>query len=168
MFFPVLREFVSGASASSLHEARLCVEEMKVKAHTYCPAYIPSDFEEILGYSSHVVFNSLAQFHTHIAEVRNHPSKLSVGLRVNPEFSEVEPLIYNACSPGSRLGIVASSLPETLPEEVEGFHFHTLCESGAGDLEKTLEAFEHPFREVHTTAEMDQHGRRPPDDPERV
>jgi carboxynorspermidine decarboxylase len=143
--FPILREFVSGASASSLHEARLCYEEMKVRAHTYCPAYHPSEFQEILGYSSHIVFNSMAQFDTYIAQVNRYPVKISVGLRVNPEFSEVEPLIYNACSPGSRLGILAGALPEILPSEVEGLHFHTLCESGASDLEKTLEAFESRF-----------------------
>lgn len=143
--FPILREYVSGASASSLHEARLCFEEMKVRAHTYCPAFLPSDFREILGYSSHIVFNSIAQFETHIEEIRRHPEKISVGLRVNPEFSEVEPLIYNACSPGSRLGILAEALPERLPAEVEGLHFHTLCESGADDLQKTLEAFESRF-----------------------
>lgn len=143
--FPIMREFVSGASASSLHEARLCYEEMKVRAHTYCPAYLPSDFHEIMGYSSHIVFNSLAQFEKHIAEIKSYSGKISVGLRVNPEFSEVEPLIYNACSPGSRLGIVAESFPEILPEEVEGLHFHTLCESGADDLEKTLVAFEKRF-----------------------
>lgn len=143
--FPVLREFVSGASASSLHEARLCAEEMKVKAHTYCPAYSPSDFREIMGYSSHIVFNSMAQFHRHIEEIRAFPGPISVGLRVNPDFSEVEPLIYNACSPGSRLGILAAALPEELPAEIEGLHFHTLCESGAEDLGKTLEAFEMHF-----------------------
>ncbi len=143
--FPIVREFVSGASASSLHEARLCFEEMKVRAHTYCPAYLASDFQEILGYSSHIVFNSIGQFNTHIAQIKNYPEKISVGLRVNPEFSEVEPLIYNACSPGSRLGILAEFLPEILPPEVEGLHFHTLCESGAADLEKTLEAFESRF-----------------------
>lgn len=143
--FPVVREFVSGASASSLNEARLCYEEMKVKAHTYSPAYHPEEFSEILGYSSHIVFNSMAQYVRHIDEVNAHSEKISVGIRVNPEFSEVEPLIYNACSPGSRLGILASQLPERLPSGIEGLHFHTLCESGADDLEKTLEAFERNF-----------------------
>lgn len=143
--FPVLREVVTGASASSLNEARLCFEEMKVPAHTYAPAYTPSDFPEILSYSSHVVFNSMAQLERHIGEVRAFPRKISVGLRVNPEFSEVQPLIYNACSPGSRLGILAAQLPPVLPPEVEGLHFHTLCESGADDLEKTLVAFEKHF-----------------------
>ena len=143
--FPIVREYVSGASASSLNEARLCYEEMKTKAHTYSPAYHPDEFEEILGYSSHIVFNSMAQFDRHIGAVKNYREKISVGIRVNPEFSEVEPLIYNACSPGSRLGILASQLPEILPPEIEGLHFHTLCESGSDDLEKTLEAFEHLF-----------------------
>lgn len=143
--FPLLRKYVSGASASSLNEARLCFEEMKAKAHTYVPAYNPADFQEILNYSSHLVFNSMAQFYRHINEVNMFPEKISVGLRVNPEFSEVEPLIYNACAPGSRLGILAGQLPEILPPEVEGLHFHTLCESGADDLEKTLEAFETHF-----------------------
>lgn len=143
--FPILREYVTGASASSLNEARLCFEEMKSKAHTYAPAYQPSEFQEILSYSSHLVFNSMAQFNRHIQEIRDYPEKISVGIRVNPEFSEVEPLIYNACSPGSRLGILASQLPDELPPEIEGLHFHTLCESGSGDLEKTLVAFEKHF-----------------------
>jgi carboxynorspermidine decarboxylase len=143
--FPILSEFVTGASASSLWEARLCYEEMKTRAHTYSPAYHPEDFREILRYSSHIVFNSLAQFNHYIGQINDYPGKISAGLRVNPEFSEVKPLIYNACSPGSRLGILASQLPEQLPHEIEGLHFHTLCESGADDLEKTLEAFEHHF-----------------------
>lgn len=143
--FPIVREYVSGASASSLNEARLCFEEIKSKAHTYAPVFIPSEFNEILGYSSHIVFNSMAQFEQFIGQVRDYPEKISVGLRVNPEFSEVEPLIYNACAPGSRLGIVSDQLPDSLPPEVEGLHFHTLCESGADDLEKTLEAFERNF-----------------------
>lgn len=143
--FPIVREYVSGASASSLNEARLCFEEIKSKAHTYAPVFIPSEFNEILGYSSHIVFNSMAQYHQYIGQVKAYPENISVGLRVNPEFSEVEPLIYNACAPGSRLGIVADQLPDSLPPEVEGLHFHTLCESGADDLEKTLEAFERNF-----------------------
>lgn len=143
--FPVLREFISGASASSLWEARLCYEEMKTRAHTYSPAYRPEDFNEILRYSSHVVFNSLAQFFRYIGQIKEYPGKISAGLRVNPEFSEVKPLIYNACSPGSRLGVLASQLPERLPHDIEGLHFHTLCESGADDLEKTIEAFEQHF-----------------------
>ena len=143
--FPIIREYVTGASASSLNEARLCFDEMKAKAHTYAPAYNPAEFNEILSYSSHLVFNSMAQFYRHINEVNQFTEKISVGLRVNPEFSEVEPIIYNACAPGSRLGILADQLPEILPPEVEGLHFHTLCESGADDLEKTLVAFETHF-----------------------
>jgi carboxynorspermidine decarboxylase len=144
--FPIVREYISGASASSLWEARLCFEEMHTRAHTYSPAYRPGDFPEIIEYSSHVVFNSLNQYERYIGQIRSHTPKISAGLRVNPEFSEVKPLIYNACSPGSRLGILTSNLPDRLPDDVEGLHFHTLCESGADDLEKTLEAFESRFR----------------------
>lgn len=143
--FPEIRRMVNGASASSLWEAKLCFEEMKAKAHTYSPAYIPDDFSEIMEYSSHIVFNSLNQFHRYKNQIITYPEKISVGLRVNPEFSEVQPLIYNACAPGSRLGLLASQLPEKLPSRIEGLHFHTLCESGAGDLEKTLHAFEMHF-----------------------
>lgn len=143
--FPILKEYISGASASSLWEARLCYEEMGTRAHTYSPAYRPGEFQEIMDYSSHIVFNSLNQFERYKGLIRNHPVKISAGLRINPEFSEVKPLIYNACSPGSRLGILASYLPDKLPDEVEGLHFHTLCESGAVDLEKTLVAFESLF-----------------------
>ncbi len=143
--FPMVRELFHGASASSPWEARLCFEEMKTRAHTYSPAYDPDDFSEILRYSSHVVFNSLAQYRFFAPKVAAHRPAPSVGLRVNPEFSEVQPLIYNACSPGSRLGILASQLPERLPEGVDGLHFHTLCESGAEDLDKTLAVFEEKF-----------------------
>lgn len=143
--FPIMREYVTGASASSLHEARLCFEEMKAKAHTYAPAYNPADFSEIMQYSSHIVFNSMAQFYRYADDVKQFPEKISMGIRVNPEFSEVEPLIYNAAAPGSRLGILSSQLPEQLPDGIEGLHFHTLCESGARDLEKTLQAFEMRF-----------------------
>ncbi|MCL1821686.1 MAG: carboxynorspermidine decarboxylase [Prolixibacteraceae bacterium] len=144
--FPIMREYVIGASASSLNEARLCFEEMKVRAHTYAPVYNPVDFAEIMHYSSHIVFNSMAQFHRYADEVKQFPQPISMGIRVNPEFSEVEPLIYNAAAPGSRLGVLSHHLPDRLPPEIEGLHFHTLCESGADDLEKTLLAFEKRFR----------------------
>ncbi len=143
--FPMVRETFRGASASSPWEARLCYEEMKAPAHTYSPAYDPRDFGEILKYSSHIVFNSLAQYERFAKITAGHRPAISVGLRVNPEFSEVEPLLYNACSPGSRLGILSYQLPDRLPAGIEGLHFHTLCESGAEDLEKTLAAFEERF-----------------------
>src|SRR5664280_837874 len=60
--FPILREYISGAAASSVDEARLCYEEIKSSAHTYSPVYKEADFRSILKYSSHITFNSLLQY----------------------------------------------------------------------------------------------------------
>jgi carboxynorspermidine decarboxylase len=143
--FPTVREYISGASASGAYEARLAADEMKILAHTFSPAFQHSDFTEVLKYSSHITFNSLSQLEQFLPDVKNYSRKISVGIRVNPEFSEVETDLYNPCAPGSRLGILAEQLGDELPEGVEGFHFHTLCESSALDLEKTLVAFEAKF-----------------------
>jgi carboxynorspermidine decarboxylase len=143
--FPIVREYISGATASGAYEARLAVEEMKALAHTYSLAYAGDDFGEVLECSSHITFNSLSQLERFLPAVRNYSRRISVGLRVNPEFSEVGTDLYNPCSPGTRLGILSSQLGDELPEGVEGLHFHTLCESDPVDLEKTLAAFEERF-----------------------
>ena len=143
--FPIVREYISGAAASGAYEAKLATEEMKTLAHTYSPVFQQSDFKVVLENSSHITFNSLSQLEQFLPDVRNVSRKISVGIRVNPEFSEVETALYNPCAPGSRLGILADQLGDELPEGVEGFHFHTLCESSAPDLEKTLAAFESKF-----------------------
>jgi len=143
--FPIVREYIEGAAASGACEARLSTDEMKTLAHTYSAAYQRSDFNEVMENSSHITFNSLTQLDQFLPAVNNFDRKISVGLRVNPEFSEVETALYNPCAPGTRLGILANQLGDELPEGVEGLHFHSLCESGADDLEKTLFAFESKF-----------------------
>jgi carboxynorspermidine decarboxylase len=144
--FDIIKEYgIETAAASSVDEARLCFEEMKAEAHTYSPAYKENDLKEIINYSSHISFNSLAQFNKSYRLVRNIRKSVSLGLRINPGFSEVEPMIYNACSPGSRLGVTAEQLPDQLPEGIDGLHFHTLCESTSYDLEKTLDAVKQKF-----------------------
>ena len=143
--FPFLKQFLGGATASSLNEARLVFEEMGLKAHTYAPVYIPQEFEEILQFSSHITFNSLNQFEFYKDRVLRHHSKVSLGLRVNPECSVVETDLYNPAAPDSRLGLTADHLSAGLPEGIEGLHFHVLCESSAADLEKVLLAFEEKF-----------------------
>jgi carboxynorspermidine decarboxylase len=143
--FPVLREYISGAAASSVDEARLCYEEIGSPAHTYSPVYKDCDFQTILKYSSHVTFNSLAQYRKYSTEINNYSKKVSAGLRINPEFSEVSHGIYNPCSPGSRLGITAEDFKDGLPEGVEGLHFHVLFESDSYALEKVLEIVELKF-----------------------
>jgi carboxynorspermidine decarboxylase len=143
--FDILREYVSGAAASSLHEARLCFEEIGAPAHTYSPVYKKDEFEKILNYSSHVTFNSLSQYSDYSDSVRHNRRKISPGLRINPEFSEISYGLYNPCSPGSRLGIVAEELNDKLPEGIEGLHFHVLFESDSFALEKVLKVVEEKF-----------------------
>ena len=143
--FPVLKEYISGAAASSVSEARLCFEEIGSPAHTYSPVYKEAEFDNILKYSSHVTFNSLEQYNKFSNIVRDYSKNISVGLRINPEFSEVSHGIYNPCSPGSRLGVTAESIGEDLPEGIEGLHFHVLFESDSYALEKVLQRVEEKF-----------------------
>ena len=143
--FPIVRDYVSGAAASSIHEARLCFEEMGVPAHTYAPAFRREEFGRILRYSSHISFNSLAQYRKYAPVLKSEGKHISPGLRINPEFSEIAYGIYNPCSPGSRLGITADELSGGLPEGVEGLHFHVLFESDSYRLEKVLQVVEEKF-----------------------
>ena len=143
--FPIVREYLGGATASSLSEARLCFEEMQVKAHAYSVAYLPREFGKIMQYSSHITFNSLTQYKRFRRRLENASVKISPGIRVNPEWSPVGTALYNPASPGSRLGEVVENFKGKLPEGIEGLHFHTLCESTSFDLEKTLEYFEARF-----------------------
>ncbi len=144
--FPIIREYLKGATASSLWEARLCFEEMGVPAHTYSPAYLPEEFKEIIKRSSHITFNSLTQFESFYPKIQaNKKRKIKCGLRINPEYSEVATELYNPCAPGSRLGEVNTNLGKKLPEGITGLHFHNLCESDSYALEKTLNQVEKLF-----------------------
>ncbi|MEZ5020459.1 MAG: carboxynorspermidine decarboxylase [Bacteroidales bacterium] len=143
--FPVVREYISGAAASSIHEARLCFEEMGAPAHTYAPAFRREEFGTILRYSSHITFNSFAQYRKFTPVLKQEGKHISPGLRINPEYSEIAHGIYNPCSPGSRLGVTAAELAGGLPEGVEGLHFHVLFESDSYTLEKVLAVVEEKF-----------------------
>ena len=143
--FPLIRQYLSGATASSLNEAQLIVEEMLCEAHTYVPAYLEEEFETLLYYSSHLTFNSLSQWARFREKALACPKKISFGLRVNPEYSEVTTDLYNPALPGSRLGILAENMPPHLPEGIEGLHFHTLCENDSYALENCLKSFEEKF-----------------------
>ncbi len=145
--FPIIKEYVSGATASSLFEAQLCFEEMGTKAHTYAPAYFPNEFEQLMNWSSHITFNSINQYERFQQQLRESSTTISAGIRVNPEYSEVEIDLYNPCASGSRLGELADHFTGHLPKGIEGLHFHNLCESNSFALEKTLEAFEKRFGE---------------------
>ncbi|WP_321332007.1 carboxynorspermidine decarboxylase [uncultured Bacteroides sp.] len=141
--FPIFREYIDHCTASSVYEARLAFEEFGSKAHTYSPAYTEQDFPEIMRCSSHITFNSLAQFRRFYPMTEG--KEISCGIRINPEYSTVETELYNPCAPGTRFGITADLLPEVLPQGVKGFHCHTLCESSSYELEETLMHLEAKF-----------------------
>jgi len=139
--FPIFREYINATTASSLSEARLAFEEFGAKAHTYSPAYKDEEFSEIVHCSSHLTFNSLSQYE----RFHKRAGECSIGLRVNPEYSEVGTLLYNPCAPGTRFGVTADKLPEQLPEDIRGFHCHCHCESGSDVFERTLVHIEDKF-----------------------
>lgn len=140
--FATFREYISHTTASSLFEARLAKEEFGSKAHTYSPAYTDEEFEDIVDCSSHITFNSMSQYeHFH----KQAAGKASIGIRVNPEYSEIETELYNPCAPGSRFGILSTNLPKQLPNDIEGFHIHCHCESGSDVFVRTLKHIEEKF-----------------------
>lgn len=137
--FPIFKEYGFGASVSSLYEARLAFEELGVKSHIYSPAYDDRFIDKIFNYTSHISFNSLNQFKKYSKSA--HQRGLSIGLRVNPEYSFINYDIYNPCKPGSRLGITSKQLENELPKEVEGLHFHALFEADSNMLKECLQIF---------------------------
>ena len=143
--YPLLREYLAGTTASGLYEARLGHEEFGGETHVYSPAYAEGEFQEILHYADHIVFNSFNQWKAYGSLAR--AAGKSCGLRVNPECSTqpAEHAIYDPCSPGSRLGITEENFQPELLTGIDGLHFHTLCEQNADDLVHTVEAFEERF-----------------------
>ena len=167
--FPIIKEYVTHTTASSLAEARLSVDKFGNKAHLYAPAYTDGEFDELVECSTHITFNSLAQFEKYYG--RTQGRDISCGLRINPEISVVETDLYNPAKAGSRLGITAEQLPEKLPDGVEGLHFHVLCENSSFDLEKVLVGLADKFDRQPAAHQRPprpgpQYGRRTPDDPQ--
>lgn len=143
--FPIFREYINSTTASSLAEARMAVEKFGAKAHTYSPAYTDYEIEEIAKYSSHLTFNSLSQYERLHVKAKIANPQISFGLRVNPGYSEVSTALYNPCAPGSRFGVRQEKLPAELPSDIEGFHCHCHCESGADVFQRTLLHIEKQF-----------------------
>ncbi|MCM1292161.1 MAG: carboxynorspermidine decarboxylase [Bacteroides sp.] len=141
--FDIFRQYGVKFTASSLNELMLGRKHLMTKAHSYCPAYTEQTIDRFLDGSSHITFNSLSQFERFISRAQK--AGVSAGLRVNPQCSVIETDIYNPALAGSRFGVDRQILGDTLPEGLEGFHFHALCESSAEDLVKVLEAFEQQF-----------------------
>jgi carboxynorspermidine decarboxylase len=143
--FPLVRRYLSGATASSPHEAQLAREELGGEVHCYAPAYTESDLRECLRFSDHIVFNSFSQWQLLGPIAR--AAGASCGIRVNPEQREVPVELYDPCAPCSRLGVVRSEFRPELLEGLDGLHFHALCELGSDALERVLAAFEARFGE---------------------
>jgi len=151
--YPLVAQYLSGATASGIFEAKLCHQEMPgSENHIFNPAFREEDMEEILSICDHIVFNSVNQLRKFGKRAKD--AGLAVGLRINPEKStQTDHAIYDPCAPGSRLGVTLSefqkgleSFPEML-EILDGLHFHTLCEQNSDDLEVTLDEFEYKFKE---------------------
>ena len=145
--FPVARNYLKGITSSSLFEARLGYEEFGKEVHAYAPAYADHEIDEYLQYIDHIVFNSFDQLHRHKAKVQAKDTHISIGLRVNPGYSEVETPLYDPCYINSRLGIPFESFRPDELEGVEGIHFHAMCEQGADVLERILIRFEEKYGE---------------------
>ncbi len=143
--FPLVREYLDGCCASGLYEAKLSHEEFGRQTHTYSPAFKAEEIEEIARISHHLVFNSPDQLQRFGPRARAVNPTLSLGLRVNPQYSEAPVELYNPCGLHSRLGTLAEAVDEATVEAIEGFHFHALCEQDASALEGVLQAFEEKF-----------------------
>jgi carboxynorspermidine decarboxylase len=144
--FPQIHKTLSGASASSLWEARLIAEEFGSDVHVYAPAYRAEDLPEIIAIASHLTFNSISQWQRFSPQIAaNSTHKPSVGVRINPGYSPVKTALYNPCMPSTRLGISPEQLGDTLPAGIDGFLSHNLCESDSYALEKTLANIEQLF-----------------------
>lgn len=144
--YPLVGQYLHGVTSSSLFEARLGYEKMGKEVHVYAPAYIDREFDEMLKYSDHIVFNSFDQWHRFKDRVKNYPGKkIEAGLRVNPEYSEIEIPLYDPCYNNSRLGVTLANFRPDELEGLDGLHFHTMCEQNSDTLERTIKVVDEKF-----------------------
>lgn len=143
--YPLIGKYLHGVASSSLHEARLGFEEMGKEVHTFSPAYIESDFDDIMKYSDHIVFNTFDEWAKYKSKVKKNGKNIECGIRINPEYSEIETDIYNPCFTHSRLGVTLANFKPDELDGIDGLHFHTLCEQNADTLERTIKVVEEKF-----------------------
>ena len=147
--YPLIAQYLAGVAASSLFEARLGYEEMGKEVHIYSPAYTEEDFDEILKYSNHIIFNSPNEYRKYKDRVRSYKDKnIQCGLRVNPEYSEINTEIYNPCALSSRLGTIKDNININDICDIDGLHFHTMCEQNSDTLERTISVVEDKFGDL--------------------
>jgi len=142
--FPLVGKYLKGITASSLFEARLGYEEMGREVHIYSPAYLEEEFDEILKYCDHIVFNSFDQWNRY-RERALKSGKVECGIRINPEYSEIKTPIYNPCYQYSRLGVTLKNFRPDELEGISGLHFHTMCEQNSDTLERTVKVVDEKF-----------------------
>lgn len=143
---PIVGEYLKGITSSSLNEARLGHEFMGKEVHIYAPAFLESEFDELMIYVDHIVFNSFTQWRKYKDQIKDNKNKnIECGLRINPEYSEIEVDLYNPCSANSRMGITINNFKPELLEGISGLHFHTLCEQNSNALANTLPHLEEKF-----------------------
>ncbi|EOR24260.1 carboxynorspermidine decarboxylase [Cytobacillus oceanisediminis] len=145
--FPLVGKYLAGVTSSSLFEARLGYEKMGKEVHAYAPAYADSEFDELLQYTDHIVFNSHSQWNRFKEKVQNAGKKIDVGLRINPEYSEIETQLYNPCAPYSRFGITLDNFNPDELDGIDGLHFHTMCEQNSDTLKRTIKVVDEKFGE---------------------
>lgn len=142
-FYPLMQSYLDGTTASGLFEARLGKEEFKGEVHVYAPAYKDQDFNQILEYADHIVFNSITQLKKYYPIA--HQRGKTLGLRINPEISTQDHPMYDPCSPTSRMGVRLEDFDDAVIPLISGLHFHTLCQQNADALEITLKEVEAKF-----------------------
>ncbi|MDD2569240.1 MAG: carboxynorspermidine decarboxylase [Clostridia bacterium] len=144
-FYPLIGQYLNGTTASSLFEARLGYEEMGKEVHIYAPAYSQADFNEIIKICDHIIFNSFAEWRKFKDKLNSADKKIECGIRINPEYAEIETDMYNPCFANSRLGTTLANFDESMLEGIDGLHFHTMCEQNADVLERTIKVVDEKF-----------------------
>ncbi|MDD4572439.1 MAG: carboxynorspermidine decarboxylase [Clostridia bacterium] len=144
-FYPLIGQYLNGTTASSLFEAKLGCEEMGKEVHIYAPAYSQADFNEIIKICDHIIFNSFAEWRKFKDKLNSADKKIECGIRINPEYAEIETDMYNPCFANSRLGTTLANFDESMLEGIDGLHFHTMCEQNADVLERTIKVVDEKF-----------------------
>lgn len=144
-FYPLIGKYIAGVTASGLFEAKLGFEEMGKESHVYAPAYTEYDMSELIKICDHIVFNSFNQWEKHKNTVKMSKRNIECGIRINPEYSEIETDIYNPCFNGSRMGVTLKNFEESKLDGISGLHFHTMCEQNSDTLERTIKVVDEKF-----------------------
>ncbi len=143
--YPLIKNYLAGVTSSSLFEAKLGFEEMGKEVHIYAPAYIENEFDEIIKYCGHIVFNSFSQLIKYKDKIKKADKKIDIGIRINPEYSEIKTDIYNPCFKNSRLGVTIDNFEEKYLSIIDGLHFHTMCEQNSDTLMRTIKIIDKKF-----------------------